>query len=43
MEATIAQTEEAGKRIGELKDTMIEKEETEKKRDKLIQEHERRI
>ncbi|KAF0885586.1 LORF1 protein, partial [Crocuta crocuta] len=38
-----AQIEEAERRIGELEHTIIEKEEAEKKRDKLIQEHERRV
>ncbi|KAF0877299.1 LORF1 protein, partial [Crocuta crocuta] len=41
-EASNAQIEEA-KRIGELEDIIIEKEEAEKKKDKLIQERERRV
>ena len=43
MEATTSWIEEAERRIGELEDTVIAKEEAEKKREKLIQEHERRI
>ncbi|KAF0879685.1 LORF1 protein, partial [Crocuta crocuta] len=43
MEASNEQTEKAERRISDLEDTIIEKEETEKKRDKLIQEHERRV
>ncbi|KAF0878605.1 LORF1 protein, partial [Crocuta crocuta] len=43
MEASNAQNEKVERRIGELEDTIIEKEEAEKKGDKLIQEHERRI
>ncbi|KAF0886300.1 LITD1 protein, partial [Crocuta crocuta] len=43
MEASNAQIEEAETRIGELEDIIIQKEEAEKKRDKLIQEHKRRV
>ncbi|KAF0887465.1 LORF1 protein, partial [Crocuta crocuta] len=43
MEASNALIEEAERRRHELEDTIIEKEETEKERDKLIQEHERRV
>ncbi|KAF0873809.1 LORF1 protein, partial [Crocuta crocuta] len=42
MEASNAQSEEA-ERIGDLEDTIIEKEEAKRKRDKLIQEHRRRV
>ncbi|KAF0880766.1 LORF1 protein, partial [Crocuta crocuta] len=42
LEASNARIEEAERRISDLEDIIIEKEETEKKRDKLIQEHERR-
>ena len=34
MEVAVAWTEEAGERIGELEDKIMEKEEAEKKRDK---------
>ncbi|KAF0887368.1 LORF1 protein, partial [Crocuta crocuta] len=43
MEASNAWDEEAERRIDELEDTIIGKEEAEKKRDKLIQEHERTV
>ena len=43
MEAAIAQTEEAGERIGELEDKIMEKKEAEKKRETKIQEYEGRI
>ena len=43
MEVSIAQIEEAEERIGELEDTIMEKEEAEKKRNKKIQEYEGRI
>ncbi|KAF0877292.1 LORF1 protein, partial [Crocuta crocuta] len=43
MEASNAWIEEAERRIGELEDTIIEKEEAERKRYKLIQEHKRRV
>ncbi|KAF0871960.1 LORF1 protein, partial [Crocuta crocuta] len=43
MEASNAWTEEAERRISDLEDIIIQKEEAEKKRDKLIQEHERRV
>ncbi|KAF0873891.1 LORF1 protein, partial [Crocuta crocuta] len=43
MEASNALIEEAERRIGELEDTIIEKEEAERKREKLIQEHERKV
>ncbi|KAF0873149.1 LORF1 protein, partial [Crocuta crocuta] len=35
--------EEGKRRIGDLEDTIIEKEEAEKKRGKLIQQHKRRV
>ena len=40
MEVAIARIEEAEKRIGELEDKIMEKEEAEKKRHKKIQEYE---
>ncbi|KAF0872840.1 LORF1 protein, partial [Crocuta crocuta] len=43
MEMSNAWIEEAERRIGQLEDTIIEKEEAEKKGDKLIQEHERKV
>ncbi|KAF0881533.1 LORF1 protein, partial [Crocuta crocuta] len=43
MEVSNAWTEEAERRISDLEDTIIEKEEAQKKRDKLIQEHKRRV
>ncbi|KAF0880724.1 LORF1 protein, partial [Crocuta crocuta] len=43
MEVSNAQTEEEERRISDLEDTIIEKEEAEKKRDKLIQKHKRRV
>ncbi|KAF0872048.1 LORF1 protein, partial [Crocuta crocuta] len=43
LEAFNARFEEAERRISDLEDNIIETEETEKKRDKLIQEHERRV
>ncbi|KAF0873527.1 LORF1 protein, partial [Crocuta crocuta] len=43
MEASNARTEETERRISDLEDTIIEKEEAEKKRDELIQEHKRRV
>ncbi|KAF0887397.1 LORF1 protein, partial [Crocuta crocuta] len=43
LEASNARIEEAERRISDLEDSIIEKEETEKKIDKLIQEHERRV
>ncbi|KAF0877580.1 LORF1 protein, partial [Crocuta crocuta] len=43
LEASNARIEEAERRIGDLEDTMIEKQEADKKRDKLIQEQERRV
>ncbi|KAF0878545.1 LORF1 protein, partial [Crocuta crocuta] len=42
LEVSNARIEEAEKRISDLEDTMIEKQ-PDKKRDKLIQEHERRV
>ncbi|KAF0871536.1 LORF1 protein, partial [Crocuta crocuta] len=42
IEVSNARIEEAERRC-ELQDTIIEKEEAEKKRDKLIQEHKRRV
>ncbi|KAF0879581.1 LORF1 protein, partial [Crocuta crocuta] len=43
IEASNAQTEEAERIIGELEDTIIEKEEAKYKRNKPIQEHKRRV
>ncbi|KAF0877032.1 LORF1 protein, partial [Crocuta crocuta] len=43
MKVSKAWIKEAERRIGELEDITIEKEEAEKKRDKLIQEHDRRV
>ncbi|KAF0879259.1 LORF1 protein, partial [Crocuta crocuta] len=43
MEVFNARTEEAERRRGESEDTNTEKKEAEKKRDKLIQEHKRRV
>ncbi|KAF0884577.1 LORF1 protein, partial [Crocuta crocuta] len=43
MEASKARIEEAERRISDLEDTTIEKEEAKKKRNKLIQEHKRRV
>ncbi|KAF0880340.1 LORF1 protein, partial [Crocuta crocuta] len=43
MEASNERIEQAERRIGELEDIIIAKEEREKKRDKLIQEHKRRV
>ncbi|KAF0871395.1 LORF1 protein, partial [Crocuta crocuta] len=43
MEESKARIEEAERRIGDLEDAIIEKEKSEKKGDKLIQEHERRV
>ena len=43
MEATTAWIEEAEERTGELKDKIMEKEESEKKKDEKIQEYEGRI
>ena len=43
LEAATSRIDEAERRIGELEDIVIAKEEAEKKREKLIQEQERRI
>ncbi|KAF0881059.1 LORF1 protein, partial [Crocuta crocuta] len=43
LEASNARIEEAKRRISDLEDTIIEKKETEKKRHKMIQDHERRV
>ncbi|KAF0879971.1 LORF1 protein, partial [Crocuta crocuta] len=43
MEVSNARIKEAERRISDSEDTIIEKEEAEKKRDTLIQEHERRV
>ncbi|KAF0878278.1 LORF1 protein, partial [Crocuta crocuta] len=43
LEASNARIEDAERRISDSEDTIMEKEATEKKRDKLIQDHERRV
>ncbi|KAF0871344.1 LORF1 protein, partial [Crocuta crocuta] len=43
METSNAQIEEAERRTSDLEDIIIEKEEAEKKTDKLIQEHKKRV
>ncbi|KAF0879853.1 LORF1 protein, partial [Crocuta crocuta] len=43
LEVSDARIEEAEKRISDLEDTIVEKQEVDKKRDKLIPEHERRV
>ncbi|KAF0871327.1 LORF1 protein, partial [Crocuta crocuta] len=43
LEASKTRIEEAERRISDLEDTIIEKQEADKKRDKLIQEHERKV